>query len=167
MKEKIQPELFDIEACFEENKKLRLLKLEQLRQDYYKTVDLPYFDAPKDDNEKLLSYQFLYLKNGDENARNQLHLLAYKILQRILWKEMKTGGYKWLDEEKQMEILQDAFLYIFRRYDKDKGYVVKKNYISVLKGGIKHALTYTTMQSKEISLDGVKNITWKSRGIYS
>ena len=75
---------------------------------------------------------------------------------------MKKGGLGCLDEETQNEVIGDAFLYVFRRYERGVGYVVTKNFISVLKGGMKHALEYTTMKDQEVSLTGIKNITQKA-----
>ena len=75
---------------------------------------------------------------------------------------MKKGGLGWLDEERQDEIVADAFLYVFRRYERGKGYVVKKSFISVLKGGVRHAVEYTTMKDNEESISDIKNITQKA-----
>ena len=77
------------------------------------------------------------------------------------------NGLGWLDEEQQNEIVGDAFLYVFRRYERGIGYTVNKSFISVLKGGVKHALEYTTMKDKEQSLTGIKNITKKARALYN
>lgn len=164
---KVQEDLFDVEECIAENKQLQHQKGQQERQEYYKSVSLPYFDEPKNDNETLFSLQYKYLKNGDEKARQELFSLSYKIMKRILWNLMKKGGLNYLDEEAQIEIVDTAFIYVFRRFESGQGYTVKKSFISVLKGGIKHALEYTTMKDKELSLSEIKNITWKATGLYS
>ena len=62
--------------------------------------------------------------------------------------------------------LPDAFLYVFRRYEKGECYMVTKSFISVLKRGIRHAVDYTTMKDSEISLNGIKNITQKAENIF-
>jgi hypothetical protein len=110
--------------------------------------------------------QFKYLKNGDEEARRELYLLSYEIMRRLLWRRMKKGGLGWLDSEKQNEIVADAFLYVFRRYERGMGYVVTKSFISVLKNGVKHALEYTTMKDQEESLTGIKNLTKKAKALF-
>ena len=40
--------------------------------------------------------------------------------------------------------------------------VVKKSFISVLKGGVRHAVEYTTMKDNEESISDIKNITQKA-----
>lgn len=163
----VQPELFDIEQCTAENNKALQKKEEQKRRAFYQTVDLPYFANPQNDEEKLFSLQYKYLKSGDITARQDMYKLSYQVMKRILWAYMKNGRLGWMDDEAQNDIVSEAFLYVFRRFENGTGYVVKKSFISVLKGGIKHALEYTTMKDKELSLSDVKNITWKAKGIYS
>ena len=162
MKQPIQSEFPEIEKCICENKRIVEEQQKEVRQKFYNSQNLPYFDNPMTDSEKLFNLQYKYLKNGDEAARKELYLLSYEILRRLLWRRMKKGGLGWLDEEKQNEVIGDAFLYVFRRYERGVGYVVTKNFISVLKGGMKHALEYTTMKDQEVSLTGIKNITQKA-----
>lgn len=167
MSKVVQPDLFDIEALSAINDKIVKEKEQLARRAYYEAVDLPYYENPQNDSEKLFTLQYKYLKDGDEEARKELYALSYKIMKRILWARMKKGGLGWLGEEEQNEIVADAFLYVFRRYERKIGYTVNKSFISVLKGGVKHAIEYTTMKDEELSLTGIKNISWKARAIYS
>ncbi len=167
MQKVFQPDLFDVEASMEENREYLQMKEQAARQAYYEAVELPYYENPQNDSEKLFSLQYKYLKERNEKARQDLYVLAYEIMKRILWSRMKKGGLGWLDEEQQNEIVGDAFLYVFRRYERGIGYTVNKSFISVLKGGVKHALEYTTMKDKEQSLTGIKNITKKARALYN
>lgn len=156
-----QPDLFDVEECVKSNQKLK-------RTEYYNSVELPWFDKPQDDNQRMLNLQYQFLKNGDMKARAELFELVYKVMQRILWRKMKKGGLKYLDKEAQAEIVSDAFEYVCRRFDSGTGYVVTKNFISVCKEGVRHSLNYTTMKDSEVSLDAFeKDWTWKAKGIYS
>lgn len=162
MDQPIQSEFPEIELCVQENKRIVEQKKKDARREFYNSQELPYFEQPCNDSEKLFNLQFKYLKNGDEEARKELYLLSYEIMRRLLWSRMKKGGMGWLDKEQQDEIVADAFWYVFRRYERGMGYVVTKSFISVLKGGIKHALEYTTMKDEEVSLTGIKNITQKA-----
>ncbi len=162
----IQSEFAEIELCIQANKKLVEQAETKAREQFYNSQELPYFENPKNDSERLFSLQYRYLKNGDETARKELYTLSYEIMRRLLWYRMKKGGLGWLDEEQQNEIVADAFLYVFRRYERGKGYVVTKSFISVLKNGVKHALEYTTMKDAEESLTGIKNLTKKARALY-
>lgn len=166
MSQVIQENLFDVEAAAAENRRFLAEKEKEKRDRFYGNIELPYFENPENDSERLFNMQFRYLKNGDEEARKELHLLAYRIMKRLLWQRMKKGGMSWLDEERQNEIISDAFLYVFRRYEKGEGYAVTKSFISVLKNGIRHAADYTTMKDSEMSLEEVKNITRKVVSIF-
>lgn len=162
MDQPIQSEFPEIELCVQENERIVEQKKKDARREFYNSQELPYFENPGNDSERLFNLQFKYLKYGDEEARRELYLLSYEIMRRILWSRMKKGGMGWLDKERQDEIVADAFWYVFRRYERGVGYVVTKSFISVLKGGIKHALEYTTMKDEEVSLTGIKNITQKA-----
>ena len=158
----MQSDLFDVEHYVQVNEQLVQQKQEKAREAFYSSQELPYFENPKDDSERLFNLQYRYLKNGDEEARKELYLLSYEIMRRLLWRRMKKGGMGWLDEEQQNEIVADAFWYVFRRYERGMGYIVTTSFISVLKNGVKHALEYTTMKDQEVSLTGIKNITQKA-----
>ena len=69
---------------------------------------------------------------------------------------MKKKEFRFIDEEQQSDIVSNAFVYVFRRYEKGLGYTVDKNFICVLRGGIRHALQYRTMANDEVSLDSFK-----------
>ena len=162
MDQPIQSEFPEIELCIQENQRIVEQRKKDARREFYNSQELPYFENPSNDSEKLFNLQYKYLKNGDEAARKELYLLSYEIMRRLLWRRMKKGGMGWLDEESQNEIVGDAFWYVFRRYERGVGYVVTKSFISVLKNGVKHALEYTTLKDKEVSLTGIKNITQKA-----
>ena len=166
MDQVIQSEFAEIEICIQANKKLVEQATKTAREQFYNSQDLPYFEKPTNDSESLFTLQYRYLKEGDETARKELYQLSYEIMRRLLWRRMKKGGLGWLDKEQQNEIVADAFLYVFRRYERGRGYVVTKSFISVLKNGIKHALEYTTMKDEEISLTGIKNITSKAKKLF-
>ena len=167
MDQVIQSEFPEIEQCIRENKKLIEQAESKARKQFYKSQELPYFENPQNDSERLFTLQYKYLKNGDEAARKELYLLSYEIMRRLLWRRMKKGGLGWLDVEQQNEIVADAFLYVFRRYERGQGYVVTKSFISVLKNGVKHALDYTTMKDEEKSLTGIKNISNKAIALFN
>lgn len=166
MDQPIQSEFPEIELCVQENLRIVEQKKKDARREFYNSQELPYFENPENDSERLFNLQFKYLKNGDEEARRELYLLSYEIMRRLLWRRMKKGGLGWLDSEKQNEIVADAFLYVFRRYERGMGYVVTKSFISVLKNGVKHALEYTTMKDQEKSLTGIKNLTKKAKALF-
>lgn len=115
---------------------------------------LPYYANPVNDNELLLNYQHAWLVHGDFAARQKMFELGYKVMKRLLWRKMKKSGLGYLDKELQDDIVSNAFVYVFRRFD--YGYCVTKNFLTVLNDGLRHALYYRTMADAETSLDDIK-----------
>lgn len=152
----LQPELFsddELKTVENKNRQIATANETEKRRKVYAVAKLPFFEVPADDNEKLLNFQYDWLKNGSCSAQEKLFVLGYECLRRILWHEMKKRKMHLTKEEQDDKVLT-AFEYVFRRYSRKDGYVVLKNYISVLKGGIRHALDYRTMADTEISLEG-------------
>ena len=152
----MQGDLFDVEEIVEINRNIVADREKKGREEFYDRTALPYFENPKDDNELMFTLQYRYLKNKDLAARDELYKMGYKLLHRLLWAEMRKSAGLYLDEEQQSELVATAFVYVFRRYEKGRGYTVDKNFIVVLRGGIRHALQYRTMASDEVSLDSFK-----------
>lgn len=156
MQKEAQPSLFDIEAIVAENQKVVEEKESLQRESYYEKIKLPYFDSPQNDNERMFNLQYRFLKNNDKSAREELFKLGYDVLFRLLWAEMKKKQMSYLDKEQQGDIVANAFIYVFRRYERGTGYAVEKNFICVLRDGIRHALKYKTMSAEEESLDAIQ-----------
>ena len=148
-----QPELFDVEHYAKLNnepepkrpepKPLKILP-----------GSLPYYANPVNDQELMCNYQYDLLVKGDFEARQKLFTLGYEVMKRLLWRKMKKSSLGYLDEEQQNDIVSNAFVYVFRRFD--HGYCVTKNFFTVLNDGLRHALFYKTMANMETSLDAIK-----------
>lgn len=142
--------LFDVEYYEKLNSKLKDDEKKKEAYELASEVQLPFYESPVNDNEKLFNYQYAWYKQNNYEARQQMFLLGYKVLQRLLWSYLKKKKC-YIDEERQTEIVHCAFEYVFRRFD--KGYYVTKNFIVVLKDGLRHALFYRTSANDELSLD--------------
>lgn len=133
----LQQELFDVEGWVELNKKKRKQK-QKIFESYKK---LKHFENPKNDNEKLLNYQYEFLVLGSKKAWDNLFILATKVAQRIVVKQIKEKHLA-IDVIDIPEKVSVAVVYIMRRYKNDSGWVVRNNYISAIKSGVIHALYY-------------------------
>ena len=67
----MQSDLFDVEYYEQINENLVQQKTKKAREEVYNSQELPYFENPKDDSERLFNLQYRYLKNGDEEARKE------------------------------------------------------------------------------------------------
>lgn len=103
--------------------------------------NLPYFQEPKDDNQRLLNYQHDWLANGDEKAKTRLWVLAEKVALRMIKAQEKRRGFR-LDPEQRKDKAMDALVYVFRRYK--YGWYVTGAFLQAIKCGVVHALYYRT-----------------------
>lgn len=102
---------------------------------------LVFVEQPKNDNDLLLNYQYLFLVKKDRKAWGNLWLLSRKIVRRIMRKIMKEKKLSFTREDFEDKVM-NAVEYVLRRYSTNPFYYVKDNFISVLKGGVLHALWY-------------------------
>ena len=103
--------------------------------------NLPYFQEPKDDNQKLLNYQHDWLLRNDEEAKTKLWVLAEKVALRMIKAQEKRKGFR-LDPDRRRDKAMDALVYVFRRYR--YGWYVTGAYLQAIKCGVIHALYYRT-----------------------
>lgn len=103
--------------------------------------NLPYFDTPRDDNQRLLNYQHDWLTNGDEKAWEKLWVLARKVARRMIRAQARRKGFS-LDRLDEDDRVDTAVCYVLRRYQ--DGWYVKKAYLKAIKEGVVHALWYRT-----------------------
>lgn len=103
---------------------------------------LPYFSAPKNDNERMLNFQ-KELLSGDRNAEARLWNLAITVAKRMVRKEAKEHQQK-LTGDEVYDKAMEAVEYVLRRYRKTysngKPYAVEKNFISAIYNGVRHAM---------------------------
>lgn len=139
MKGVIQQFLFtseELAACTPQAAKPAEVK----KADYKK---LRFFDFPKNDNETLFNFQYLFLKTNDNKYYWELWLLVATVAERLIKNEMLKKGFSLapddLEEKKSM-----TCEYLLRRYKTRNGYYIKDNYISAIKDSVRHALYYRT-----------------------
>ncbi len=111
------------------------------------------------DNEKLLRLQEEYLKTKSQESWNELFLLSLSVCRKIVVSEFIKNKIMFTQED-LYNYAVDACIYVLRRYRSQcytkqklavKNYYVKKNFISALKYGVRHALYYTTLEKKNFN----------------
>jgi len=140
----LQPDLFDIAEIERVNQEIKEKQHTIAVKQAQATMQLPYFDKPKNDNELLLNLQYEYIKNNNQAKWGELLMLSYKVIKRLIWRKLANKEIGFLDDIEQEEKASIALYYVMRRYKTRIGYYVQKNYISFLDCGVKHALKYTT-----------------------
>lgn len=151
----MQNDLFDVQKVEEDNKVIKAEEHRKQVEEAQQKMELPYFPEPKNDNEKLLNFQYEYIKNKDQKAWGELLKLAFVVAGRIVRKEVFENKlpYDSLDREEKTSI---AVEYVLRRYSKDVGWYVSRNYISALKKGVFHAIYYQT--KKDAETDSIETV---------
>lgn len=61
-----------------------LLPFDFLEEEQQVTWDLPYFEAPKDDNERLLNLQYRYRVDGEQQALSEMYRIAIQIAPKLV-----------------------------------------------------------------------------------
>lgn len=113
---------------------------------------LPHFDAPRNDNERLLNWQYAYRTAGDTDALNKMYALGYTIALRYI--ETIAQGKKPVarmargDKE---EKAHNAITYIIARYLRVKDFAIRESFTSYLYLRIKHELFYRRKVDKIVN----------------
>ena len=130
------------------------------------TRPLPYYPAPKNDNEKLLNWQYEYRIKGDEKALNKMYRLGEIIaLRYINTVEKKNKAVAKLAQCDKEEKAHNAITYIIARYLRVKDFAITESFTGYLFLRIKHELFYQRKVDKIVdfvdweSYRGVKNET--------
>ena len=122
---------------------------------------IPYFENPKNDEERLLRFQYDYLVKGSEKARGKMWSLALVVAERIVRAEREKKKF-FLANEDIYDKAMEALEYVFRRYEKTyqktkrrkyRKWFVSKSFISVIKCGVLHSLYYGAKKKSGIRID--------------
>ena len=89
--------------------------------------DLPYYDTPTNDNQRLLNLQFKYKVNGGKYLGEMYKLLyeiAYKNINKLSEQSQKRKN---MDAAERMEKAHNAATYIVEQYLKRPDFVIKNS----------------------------------------
>lgn len=105
-------------------------------------TDLPHYEAPKNDNERLLNYQWDY-KKGDKTALNKMYELGYDIALRYISIHAKENPHiARLDQSRREEKAHNAITYIIARYLQISDFAIHKSFTSYIYLRVQHELFY-------------------------
>ena len=116
------------------------------------TRPLPYYPAPKNDNEKLLNWQYEYRIKGDEKALNKMYrlgeIIALRYINTVAKKNKAVAKLAQCDKE---EKAHNAITYIIARYLRVKDFSIRESFTSYLYVRVQHELFYTRKVDKIVS----------------
>ena len=120
--------------------------------------DLPYFDTPKSDNQRLLNYQYEYQIKGDTTAINRMYALGCKIaLKYINAQAGKNPHIAHMSDDEKEEKAHNAITYIIARYLRVKDFSIRKSFTSYLWLRVQHELYYQRKVDKIVDF-----VDWES-----
>lgn len=129
------------------NKRIQEVEKETARQTIESAVNLPHFDAPQNDNERLLNYQYDFLVNGSQEAWGNLWKLTEATAGRMLGNMCRKRKLAFTREEWE-DKRADAVLYILRRYRTRKDYWIEADYPLQIWYAVKHVLDHVNKRDE-------------------
>jgi hypothetical protein len=105
--------------------------LEEKKEEKQVDWDLPYFENPKTDNERLLNLQYLYKVKGNQQALDEMYKIAIKIAPKLVTKLCKEYKQKIQADDR----LEKAFLsveYIIESYLRKPDWAIRKSWTGYL-----------------------------------
>lgn len=108
-------EMQRLDSVYEEAEKAKKEKqLKELR----KNLDLVYFPNPATNNDLMLNLQYEYLKNGSEEAKSKLWVMAFQMVTSILKGELNRRKRLILSREEKEDKISKAVIDVMKRYEK-------------------------------------------------
>ena len=105
--------------------------------------EMPHFDNPQNDNERLLQLQYEYRVNGNRKALDSIFLLGLEICKKLVSKETRRNRHiKHLSLEERNEKAMDAVSYVISSYLKKPAWYLRKSFMGYLYMRVVHELYY-------------------------
>ena len=123
------------------NKRIQEGGQETAQQTVEGAVNLPHFDAPENDNERLLNYQYDFIVNGSQKAWGNLWKLTEATAGRMLANVCKLRNIHFSREEWE-DKRAEAVMYLLRRYKTRPGYRIEAEFPLHIWYAVKHVLDY-------------------------
>lgn len=104
---------------------------------------LPHFEAPKDDNECLLEYQYQYKINGKRQALADMYRLGVEVCKKMISQKATSNKHiKKLNADEREEKAIDATNYIIMRLINRPHWYIKTSFTAYLYLRLLHELFY-------------------------
>lgn len=123
------------------NKRIQEVGKETTQQTIESAVNLPHFDDPQNDNERLLNYQYDFLVNGSQEAWRNLWELTSATAGRMLAHGCKQRNIHFSKEQWE-DKRAEAVMYLLRRYRTRPGYRIEADFPLHIWYAVKHVLDY-------------------------
>lgn len=107
------------------------------------TKPLPYYPEPKNDNQRLLNYQYDYKIKGDKSALAKMYQLGAKVAARFIANIAESQKkIAQLRRSEREEKAHNAITYMITRYLRVKDFAITESFTAYLYLRVKHELFY-------------------------
>jgi hypothetical protein len=125
-----------------------------------KQVELPFYETPSNDNQRLLNMQYEYKAKGNAQALNAMYALGCTIaLKYINAQAGKNPHIAHMSDDEKEGKAHNAITYIIARYLKVKDFSIRKSFTSYLYLRVQHELYYQRKVDKIVDF-----VDWSFRG---
>lgn len=119
------------------------LPFKELEKKPVPTPVVQHYAEPKNDNERLLEYQYKYIKQGEQQALTDMYLLGYQICRKYINTEARRNKHiRFLDDGEKEEKAHNAITYVIARYKSVDGFHISRSFTGYLFLRIQHELYY-------------------------
>lgn len=120
--------------------------------------DLPYFGNPKNDNERLLNYQYAY-KHGDVKALEKMYVLSKEIAGKYINQfSEKNKKIKMLSCDDREIKAHNATTYMIEQFIKRPNFIIKKSVTAYLWLRVEQELFYHRKVDSIIEFGDLRNL---------
>ena len=126
---------------------------------------LPWFDEPRNDNERLLNWQTEWIRDKDRLALNRMYALGCEIAGKYISEEAKRNrNVRRLCRSDREEKAHNAITYIIARYSKVPGWAIRDSFTGYLYRRVQHELYYTRKVDKIVSFMDIEELYRRKKG---
>ncbi|MGP1368050.1 MAG: hypothetical protein ACTTKX_02165 [Treponema sp.] len=134
----------------------QLLLLEEAPYSY-EGEDLPFYENPETDEQRLMTAQHDFLLFNSTKAWQELWTLTITVAGRAIAAERKKKKF-YLSADDKADKQIDAAEYLLRRYKTIRGYFVRGNFIAAIIDSVRHVLYYQSESDKLVDFVSIEKL---------
>lgn len=134
----------------------QLLLLEEAPYSY-ESEDLPFYENPETDEQRLMTAQHDFLLFNSTKAWQELWTLTITVAGRAIAAERKKKKFYFSADDKVDKQI-DAAEYLLRRYKTIRGYFVRGNFIAAIIDSVRHVLYYQSESDKLVDFVAIEKL---------
>lgn len=124
----------------------------------YESENLPFYENPETDEQRLMTAQHDFLLLNSRAAWQELWTLTITVAGRAIAAERKKKKKFYLSADDKADKQIDAAEYLLRRYKTIRGYFVRGNFIAAIIDSVRHVLYYQSESDKLVDFVAIEKL---------